>query len=81
LTFALSGRTVTVAWSLPGNQTMMVLEAGTGPGLSNLAIFDLAPTLTGVTASVAPGTYYVRVRARNACGTSAPSNEIVITVQ
>jgi hypothetical protein len=30
---------------------------------------------------VPPGIYYARVRAKNACGVSPPSNEIMVTVK
>jgi glucose/arabinose dehydrogenase len=81
LTFSTSGRLVVVTWSAPGNLTAIALEVGSAPGLSNLAIFTLDPVLTGTSATAAPGTYYVRLRAVNRCGASVPSNELIITVQ
>jgi hypothetical protein len=58
-----------------------VLEAGSSPGLANLTRVDLGqPTTTFTASSVVPGTYYVRVTATNACGTSGPSSEIVVGV-
>lgn len=58
-----------------------MLEAGTGPGLANIASLALAAgSLTFQTAAVPPGTYFVRVRARNDGGTSGPSNEAVLVV-
>jgi hypothetical protein len=36
--------------------------------------------VTSVGTPAPPGTYFVRIRAQNACGTSAPSNEQAITV-
>jgi glucose/arabinose dehydrogenase len=78
--FAVSGRNVTIAWSAPGIVTSMLIDVGNGPGLTNLAIIEIPPGST-VTAVAPPGTFYVRLRARNACGASAPSNEMVITVQ
>jgi hypothetical protein len=36
--------------------------------------------LRAVVAAAPPGTYYARIRSVTACGTSAPSNEIVVTV-
>ncbi len=77
-----SGGTVTLTWTAPtGPITSYVLDAGSGSGLSNLASSDLGTSATTLTATgVAAGTYYVRVRARNACGTSGTSNEVVVTV-
>jgi hypothetical protein len=49
--------------------------------LTNLANFSTGNALTSFsTTGVAAGTYYVRVRARNASGTSGPSNEVVLVV-
>jgi hypothetical protein len=79
LTFSVSGRTVTLSW-IPTGVTAFSLEVGTGPGLANLAVFELPPGPPTITATAAPGTYYVRVRARNLCGASLPSNEVVIAV-
>jgi hypothetical protein len=64
-----------------GTVTSYVLEAGFTPGASNVVIFDTGSAATSLTASGVPsGVYYVRVRARNASGTSAASNEIVVVM-
>jgi glucose/arabinose dehydrogenase len=80
LTATVSGRNVTLAWSRPENLTGQSLEVGSGPGAADLATIPLEAEAFGLGAIAAPGTYYVRLRARNACGTSAASNEIVVTV-
>jgi Metallo-peptidase family M12B Reprolysin-like len=79
-----SGATATLAWGLPiagGSPADYLLEVGTAPGLSNLiaglSVADTSLVATGVP----PGVYYVRVRARNLGGVSAPSNEIAIAVR
>jgi hypothetical protein len=60
---------------------LYVLEAGSTPGASNLANFPTGNAATIFVASgVSAGTYYVRIRAMNAGGTSAPSNEVVVVV-
>jgi hypothetical protein len=83
LAFTVSGSTVTLTWSASGsnNATRYVLEAGSGSTLSDLARFDTDSTATTLTVTNVPdGTYFVRVRARNADGSSAASNEVVIIV-
>jgi hypothetical protein len=57
-----------------------VLEAGSGPGLANLATFDVGLQTSMVVNLVPPGTYYVRVRPANVTGSGQPSNEIVVIV-
>jgi predicted phage tail protein len=73
---------VVLAWNVSsGIPTTYVVEAGSGPGLADLANADLGGTATTLTATgVVPGTYYVRVRARNTCGASAASNEITVSM-
>jgi hypothetical protein len=76
-----AGSTVTLSWSAAQTPLGFVLEAGSGPGLANIVVFDTRSTATTFVArEVRRGVYYVRVRARTACGTSGPSNEIVVTV-
>jgi hypothetical protein len=76
-----SGGTVVLSWaSASGSPSSYSVEAGSSPGLANLANSDVGLTTTLTATGVGAGTYYVRVRARNACGTSGPSNEIVVTV-
>jgi fibronectin type III domain protein len=79
-----SGSAVTLTWTAPSSgdaATGYTIEAGSAPGLANLANFSTGNTLTVFQASgVGAGTYYVRVRAVNAAGTSAPSNEAILVV-
>jgi Fibronectin type III domain len=84
LSGAISGDTVVLTWASPATgdvPTSYVLEAGSSPGQSDLVNADTGSPATTLTATnVSPGAYFVRVRARNASGTSAPSNEIVVTI-
>jgi len=85
LTYTIKRSDVTLLWSYPPSTTSpssFVIEAGSFSGASDLANFDTLSIATGYFASgVGSGTYFVRVRARNACGVSPPSNEIVVTVR
>jgi hypothetical protein len=76
-----AGTFVTVNFGPGGGcpATNYALHAGSGPGLSNIAIANLG-TMTGLATLAPPGTYYVRVFAQNAAGTSPPSNEIIVDV-
>ncbi|MBI3399993.1 MAG: hypothetical protein HY048_01125 [Acidobacteria bacterium] len=76
-----AGSTVTLSWSVPSGATSFVLEAGSATGLSNLANTDVGGTPSYVATGVGAGTYYVRVRAKNSCGTGSPSNETTVTVR
>ncbi|MCA1586625.1 MAG: S8 family serine peptidase, partial [Acidobacteria bacterium] len=79
-----AGSRVTLSWQAPNTGAMPTtyrLEAGSAPGLANLAVFDTTtPVTTIVVDGVPPGVYYVRIRARTAAGTSSPSTELVVTV-
>ena len=69
---------VSLQWDGTPEATSYVIEAGSGPGLANLAQLPSAsPSFTGAPPA---GTYYVRIRAVTACETSPASNEIVVTV-
>jgi hypothetical protein len=79
-----SGSTVTLGWSPVATPTVTsyVIEAGSAPGLADLAVVDTGTTVgTATFGGVSRGTYYVRVRSKNACGVSAGSNEVVVTVR
>jgi hypothetical protein len=81
LRYTLSGRVVTITWFAQNNLTALVLEYDVSPFYSNLTSIVLDPLARSLTAAAAPGSYYVRLRAVNACGTSAPSSELVVFVQ
>jgi hypothetical protein len=76
-----SGGTVTLGWiAAPGSPTSYVLEAGSAPGMANLASTDVGATTSFTATGVVAGTYFVRVRGRNACGIGAVSIEITVVV-
>ncbi len=80
---SLNGTLATVTWvppapdSGPSAATSYVLEVGTTPGARNIGAFNVG-NVTRFSSAVQPGTYYVRVRAINAYGASAPSSEVVV---
>ena len=82
LTFQVTGSTVKLLWTAASGATSYVLEAGSSAGAANLANFDTGSTAATYTASSVPaGVYYVRVRAKSSCTTSAASNEGVVLVR
>ena len=72
--------TAHLTWSAAARATSYILEAGSATGLANLAVFDTGSSATSFATPAPQGTYYVRVRARNACGIGAASNEAVVAV-
>lgn len=77
------GASVTLYWSAPpqGAPTSYRIEAGSAPGLSNLAVANTGTPATSVSfGNVPSGTYYVRIRAVNAIGASIVSNERILFV-
>jgi hypothetical protein len=83
LAVAVAGSTVTLTWSSSSAPaTSYIVEAGSTSGLSDLARLDTgSASTTLVVTNVPDGTYFVRVRARDAAGgESGPSNEAVATV-
>lgn len=79
LTSAVTDTTVSLTWQSASGATSYIVEAGSGAGLSNLATLNNGAATALVTAAPI-GTYYVRVRAANSCGSGPASNEVVVTV-
>jgi hypothetical protein len=86
LTAAVTGNLFRIAWRAAINVATApiqsyVIEAGSGPGLSDLANFATgSPETQFVTPPVPNGSYFVRLRARNRLGTGPPSGEIRVIV-
>ena len=83
--FTLTGNSagaVSFAWNASPDATTYLIEAGSTPGAVNVASSNLGSSATSFTATgVGGGTYYVRVRAQNSCGTSGASNEVSLVVR
>jgi predicted phage tail protein len=79
-----SGSVVTLTWIAPTTgdpPTSYAIEAGSAAGQANIANFDTGSTATTLAVfNVPSGTYFVRVRALNSAGGSAPSNEFQLVV-
>jgi hypothetical protein len=69
----------TLGWGAAIGATSYIVEAGSATGLANLASLNIGARL-GVQTPAPPGTYFVRVRGRNACGVGPSSNEVVVQV-
>ncbi len=80
---SVSGSRLTLTWSPPTGPAPLsyIIQVGTSSGSSNLANFDTGNNGTSlVVNNVAPGTYFFRVRARDASGIGPASNEVKVTV-
>jgi hypothetical protein len=81
LTSSGQGSMVQLGWQAPSTgevPTGYLIEAGSGPGLANLAVLQVGNATTFST-TAPPGVYYVRVRAVSAYGVAGQaSNEIVV---
>lgn len=81
LAYTKQGLQVTLTWSAPPateSVTTYVIEAGSAPGANNQGTFVAAGTATSFQREAPAGTYYVRIFARNACGTSPASQELTV---
>jgi hypothetical protein len=82
LSATVSENIVELSWAAPVAgcaASGYVVQAGSAPGLSNLAILNVGAA-TSLTVSAPPGIYFVRVVAVNAFGGSIGSVEIIVTV-
>ena len=80
LAAVVNGQDVTLTWTASQNApTQYTVLAGFAPG-QTIVNFPLNGATTSVSVAAPPGTYYVRIVASNADGSSAPSNEIVVNV-
>jgi hypothetical protein len=78
-----TNRTLTLAWAAPAVGTgpfQYVIEAGSAPGRADVAVVPMA-TSTSMVTNIAPGIYYVRVRAIGPGGMGPGSHEVTIVVQ
>ena len=76
--------TVNLSWTPSasgGPVSRHIVDAGTASGVYNLGSITINGSAPAAAFNgVPPGTYFVRVRAQNVAGTSAPSNEAQVNV-
>ena len=74
---------MSLSWSAPTSgptPSSYFLEVGSDSGASNVAAFDTGSAATSIGGAVAPGRYFIRVRARVGAATGPASNEVAIDV-
>lgn len=73
----------TVQWAAPltGSADEYILEVGSASGISDLGRIVVPGDRLSITEAVESIRAFVRIRARNACGESAPSAEVVVRTQ
>ena len=81
LTATATGNSVVVQWSpdTGWGPTSYIVDVGSSPGASDIRSFPTKATTLSAS-GVPDGRYYLRVRAANEAGVSAPSSEAVLTV-
>ncbi len=79
LSASLAGNVVSLAWQPPsgGGASGYIIEAGSAPGLSDIAVANVG-NVTAFMTVAPPGAYYVRVRAVGSLGVGVASNEVVV---
>jgi hypothetical protein len=83
LSGTVSGRVVSLSWSGPSAgpaPSSYFLEVGSASGATDVAAFDTGSAATSIAGAVAPGRYFLRVRARAGAASGPASNEIEIVV-
>lgn len=81
LAAAVNGPSLSLTWAAPDAfVSRYVLSAGSGPGLSDIGTVSLAGASTSVSGAVPSQTYYLRLAAVNACGTSAAAGDLTVVV-
>lgn len=78
-----TGTIVTLQWTAsPSTAASYRIQVGSAQGLSNLLNVDIgAATVQSINIAGAPlGRYFIRIVAGTTCGTSAPTNEVILTV-
>lgn len=84
LTAAVVGSAVTLSRASSASTATVlrhVIEVGSAPGSNGIVPgLELGPQTSLAACGVPPGRYYVRVRAGNVAGLSAPSSDVVVQV-
>jgi hypothetical protein len=82
LTANVAASLVSLVWTIPAGPppARFEIHAGSGPGLSNIAIVAVPASTSTFSAAAPPGTYFVRILVFSASGASAASNEVAVVV-
>jgi hypothetical protein len=83
LDYTKSGEMITGTWTASAGTdapTTYVVEVGSRSGVNDQGVYVVPATQTSFGRATPAGTYFVRVYARNACGTSPASNEVTFAI-